>query len=327
MLVPIPVAEVATPAVETVGPETTVRAAARRLHEAAIGSLVVVADGDPVGIVTERDLTEVLATETDPDETVVESVMSTPLVTVDASADLDTAVESLEDHGVKKLVVLEDGALAGIVTTTDLSYYIPRLRNPGAPVEPDDDADTPEPVSRNVRPETAYERPEWRFEYVGGEDGVSVGDSVRFSKPLTDEDVRAFADVTGDTNRLHLDDAFASETRFGRRIVHGSLTTGVISAALARLPGLTIYISKELQFLGPLDVGERVAADCRVVEDLGGGRFRLDATVGVPPAADAGEGVPPVDDEDALVSGSVTVLVDDAPEVAAPDGDPPGASD
>jgi len=243
MLVPIPVREVATGEVETVQPAVSAREAARRLRAAAVGSLVVVEGGDPVGIVTEADLVGVLAAAVDPDAAAVEEVMSESLVTVDADADIDEAVGLLERHGVKKLVVLDGGTLAGVITTTDLSYYLPRLRNPGAPVEAETDAATPRPVRRNVRPETAYERDDWRFEYVGNDpDSVAVGDEVRFSKPIDDEDVRAFADVTGDTNRLHLDGAFAAETRFGRRIVHGSLSTGVISAALARLPGLKIYL-------------------------------------------------------------------------------------
>jgi hypothetical protein len=64
-----------------------------------------------------------------------------------------------------------------------------------------------------------------------------------------------------------------------RRIVHGTLVSGTISAALARLPGLTIYLSHDLQFLKPVDVGETVVAVCGVVEDLGDDRYRLKTTV------------------------------------------------
>lgn len=107
----------------------------------------------------------------------------------------------------------------------------------------------------------------------------SVGDVIRFSKQLTDEDVRSFASASGDTNRLHLDDEFAEATRFGGRIVHGTLVSGLISAALARLPGVTIYLSQDVQFLKPVHSGDVVTAVIEIVEDLGDGRYRLSTDV------------------------------------------------
>jgi CBS domain-containing protein/acyl dehydratase len=318
MLVPIPVEDVATREVETVDAGTTVGAAARRLRDAAVGSVVVTEDGAPVGILTETDVAGAFADGLDP-ETPVRAAMSAPLVTVAAGEEVETAAERAREHGVKKLpVVDDDGGLVGIVTTTDLSYYLPelsRLRAHG-PADPAGDGGPLRRIARDLRPDTAYERDDWSFEYEAPEDNaddrVEVGDVARFSKTLSDDDVRAFADATGDTNRLHLDDAFAEGTRFGRRIVHGTLTTGVVSAALARLPGLTVYLSKDFQFLGPVDVGERVTAVCRVTEDLGGEKYRLSTTV---------RGA----DGEAVVSGSATVLVDALPAVAAerPAGAPP----
>jgi len=163
----------------------------------------------------------------------------------------------------------------------------------------DDDRQPP------VSPEVSYSKADWTFEHAdetGDADGVvSVGDTIRFSKTLTEREIREFADASGDTNRLHLDDDFAEQTRFGRRIVHGTLVSGLISAALARLPGLTIYLSQDLQFLGPVDIGETVTAICEVVEDLGDGRYRLTTVV---------------EDEDGetVIDGEAIVLIDDAPE-------------
>jgi len=156
-------------------------------------------------------------------------------------------------------------------------------------------------------PELTYSKAEWTFEHTDEGDGVvSVGDRIRFSKRLTEEEIRVFADASGDTNRLHLDDDFAKETRFGRQIVHGTLVSGVISAALARLPGLTIYLSQDLQFLGPVDIGEKVTAICEVVEDLGDGRYRLTTVV---------------EDEDGetVIDGEAIVLIDEVPESALED--------
>ncbi|WP_338742111.1 MaoC family dehydratase [Haloplanus salilacus] len=151
-------------------------------------------------------------------------------------------------------------------------------------------------------PGVTYSKAEWSFDHSDDGDGiVSVGDRIRFSKSVTEEEVGVFADASGDTNRLHLDDEFAEGTRFGRRIAHGTLVSGLISAALARLPGLTIYLSQDLQFLGPVDIGERVTAICEVVEDLGDGRYRLTTVV---------------EDEDGetVIDGEAIVLIDDRPD-------------
>src|SRR5690606_4884416 len=80
-------------------------------------------------------------------------------------------------------------------------------------------------------------------------------------------DVRAFAMLTGDTNPLHLDDEYASGTRFGGCIVHGALLNGVISALLGtRLPGQgTVYLSQTVRFPRPLRVGAAVVARVRVL--------------------------------------------------------------
>ncbi|MFB6101325.1 MAG: MaoC family dehydratase [Haloplanus sp.] len=151
-------------------------------------------------------------------------------------------------------------------------------------------------------PELTYSKSEWTFEHAEGGDGVvSVGDCIRFSKQLTEEELRAFADASGDTNRLHLDPDFAEKTRFGRQIVHGTLVSGTISAALARLPGLTIYLSQDLQFLGPVDIGETVTAICEVVEDLGDGRYRLTTVV-------------EDEDDETVIDGEAIVLIDELPD-------------
>ncbi|MFB6079997.1 MAG: MaoC family dehydratase [Haloferacaceae archaeon] len=148
----------------------------------------------------------------------------------------------------------------------------------------------------------AYERPEWSSERTVRTPGaIDVGDAVHFSKRFTDDEVRTFAELSGDTNRLHLDDEFAESTRFGRRIVHGTLVSGLISAALARLPGLTIYLSQDVQFLKPVDIGERVTALVEVVEDLGDGRYRLSTEI-----ADD----PDDPDDEPYVRGEAIVLID-----------------
>jgi len=89
---------------------------------------------------------------------------------------------------------------------------------------------------------------------------LNPGDKASRTTIITDEMIRAFADLTGDTNPVHLDDAYAASTRFGRRIAHGMIAAGLISAALANdLPGPgTVYLSQTLQFKVPVYPGDTI---------------------------------------------------------------------
>jgi 3-hydroxybutyryl-CoA dehydratase len=77
---------------------------------------------------------------------------------------------------------------------------------------------------------------------------------------VTPQQVRAFADATGDHNPIHLDEAFAAGTRFKRTISHGALLLGLISRVLGtEFPGAgTIYVSQSAHFLKPVFVGSSV---------------------------------------------------------------------
>jgi 3-hydroxybutyryl-CoA dehydratase len=97
--------------------------------------------------------------------------------------------------------------------------------------------------------------------------GIKVGDKASFSKTVTESDVVSFAEVTGDKNPLHLDEAYGSRTRFKGRIAHGMLSAGFISAALGtRLaPNATVvYLSQQLRFQRPVKIGDTITANCEV---------------------------------------------------------------
>jgi len=85
---------------------------------------------------------------------------------------------------------------------------------------------------------------------------------------ITEQGIRQFADFVGDRNPMHLDDAFAANTRFGRRIAHGMISAGLISAVLGtKLPGPgTIYLSQSLQFTAPVFPGDVVTATVTVTK-------------------------------------------------------------
>jgi acyl dehydratase/CBS domain-containing protein len=296
MLISVTVREVMNPDVVTVPPATSVREVAALLYDRELGSVAVTESGDTVGIVTKTDAVGCLAHDADADALTAGDIMSAPVVTISASASIERAAEKLRDNDIKQLLVTEDGELVGVVNVTNLSYYLPQLAI----------RSTAEPGEHRGRradsgPGLLYENVGWETEYVCEDDDcVLVGDTVRFSKDLTDEDVFDFATVTGDTNRLHLDEGYAVETRFQRRIAHGVLTVGVVSAALARLPGLVIYLSQQASFVGPVDIGDRVTAECRVIEDLDGDRYRLQTNVF--------DGA-----DDLVLDGEATVLIDDLP--------------
>lgn len=97
---------------------------------------------------------------------------------------------------------------------------------------------------------------------------LRIGQQASRTRTISDADIRAFAQASGDANRIHLDDAYAAASRFGRRIAHGMLTAGVISAVLGNdLPGPgTIYLSQQLRFRAPVFIGDTITATVEVTE-------------------------------------------------------------
>ena len=97
---------------------------------------------------------------------------------------------------------------------------------------------------------------------------IKVGDTAEISKTIRENEVRAFAELTGDFNPVHLDEDYAKGTRFGRRIAHGMLTASLISSVLAnKLPGEgTVYSSQTLQFVAPVYLDDTVTARVTVTK-------------------------------------------------------------
>ena len=103
-----------------------------------------------------------------------------------------------------------------------------------------------------------------------------VGQHVMLTKTFTEDDVQRFIEITGDMNPLHVDEAFAKETRFHGRVLHGMLTASILSTMVGMLlPGTgAIYRSQTLAFLQPVRVGETVTAHF-VVRSIDRQRARL----------------------------------------------------
>ena len=113
--------------------------------------------------------------------------------------------------------------------------------------------------------------------------GLTVGSTASYEKQVSAADIESFAQVTGDTNPLHTDAAYAARTRFQQPIAHGMLGAGVISAAIgAKLaPGkAVIYLGQNLQFRAPVMPGDTITANVEVTEvDAEKGRLKLNTTV------------------------------------------------
>jgi 3-hydroxybutyryl-CoA dehydratase len=95
---------------------------------------------------------------------------------------------------------------------------------------------------------------------------LTPGDKTSRTKTISDDLIRTFAELTGDTNPVHLDDTYAAGTRFGRRIAHGMIAAGLVSATLANdLPGPgTVYLGQTLQFKAPVYPHDTITATVEV---------------------------------------------------------------
>jgi acyl dehydratase len=95
---------------------------------------------------------------------------------------------------------------------------------------------------------------------------VTVGQRAQRALTLTAEHVATYAKMTGDYNPLHFDERFAAATKFGRLVVQGGLTTGLLHALVAMdLPGPgSVFLSQNWKFTGPVFIGDTITAEAEV---------------------------------------------------------------
>ena len=95
---------------------------------------------------------------------------------------------------------------------------------------------------------------------------LTVGQRATRTLTLTADHVRKFADISGDHNPLHFDDAFAAGTKFGRLVVQGGLTTGLLHALVAMdMPGPgTVFLSQNWKFTAPVFIGDTITAEAEI---------------------------------------------------------------
>ena len=104
-------------------------------------------------------------------------------------------------------------------------------------------------------------------------DSLKLGSTGSVTRVLSDEVVQHFAQLSGDTQPLHLDDDYAGQTRFGRRIAHGALLVGMISAVLgvemAASDVTVIFLGLDVRFVQPVFIGDSVTVKCEVTDVRG----------------------------------------------------------
>jgi acyl dehydratase len=96
---------------------------------------------------------------------------------------------------------------------------------------------------------------------------LHVGQRAVRSITLTADHVKAYAEMTGDYNPLHFDAEFTSKTKFGKLVVQGGLTTGLLHALVAMdLPGPgTVFLSQNWKFTAPVFIGDTITAEAEVL--------------------------------------------------------------
>ena len=95
---------------------------------------------------------------------------------------------------------------------------------------------------------------------------LEIGMSRTLQRKITQNDILLFSKISGDENPVHLDEEYAQQTIFGRRIAHAMLTASLISAVIAeQLPGHgTVYLSQTLKFIRPVIPGQLVTTTITV---------------------------------------------------------------
>ena len=102
-------------------------------------------------------------------------------------------------------------------------------------------------------------------------DEIAISDTATYTRLITNQEVEAFAAISGDHNPLHLDPEYAATTAFGECIAHGMLTGALISAAIAmQLPGPgSVYLSQNIQFRAPVFLGDTLTVTLEVTNKHG----------------------------------------------------------
>ena len=108
----------------TVVGEVTLVDAAKLMQKSGVGFLIVLERGNPVGIATEHDFVyRAIAADLDPKKATIAEIMSSPIITVDPDEDLLVASEAMQRHNIRKLPVVKEGIIYGVLSARDISEH------------------------------------------------------------------------------------------------------------------------------------------------------------------------------------------------------------
>lgn len=118
-----------TRALISVDVSTTVYHVAKMMEQGGLGAIIVKKDNMPVGIITDRDFAIKIAVNKYPLDTPVHKVASYPLQTINSNESILVAADFMSTKKIRKLVVIEDGKVVGIITSTDLVNQLAKIKN------------------------------------------------------------------------------------------------------------------------------------------------------------------------------------------------------
>ena len=121
------VKDIMSKALISVDPSTTAFQVAKMMQQGGIGALIVKKDDKPAGIITDRDFAIKIAVDKVPIDTPVDKVASYPLLTISSNEPIVAAANLMASKKVRKLVVLENDKVVGIITSTDLVNQLAKI--------------------------------------------------------------------------------------------------------------------------------------------------------------------------------------------------------
>jgi len=114
--------------VKVVRPDTTIKEVVATMNKFNIGSIIVMQSDKPVGIITERDvLRRIIELSLAPETQTARHVMTSPITTINETASIEEAAKLMAKKKIKRLPVINDGKLVGILTYTDIVFKVPTL--------------------------------------------------------------------------------------------------------------------------------------------------------------------------------------------------------
>ena len=114
------IADVMTKSVVSVDASMTINEAAKMMEDAKVGAVIVMEDNSPVGIITDRDFSVKVAAHAYQISEPVKLIMSSPLVSINSDESVRSAADLMHDRGIRKLPVIKEGQVIGIITASDI---------------------------------------------------------------------------------------------------------------------------------------------------------------------------------------------------------------